>query len=555
MDRFDVVLVLPYPFSDHPSFPEGILKKALELEGLSVGILETPFWQKPASFAVLGRPRLFFAIVAGPVDSVVLNYTSSRKRRMEDLYQVRGKAFFEDTPSSIAYKIRPDRTILVFANRIRELFKEVAIVIGGLEASLRVFAHYDFQEERIRRSILLDSRADLAVIGMGEKQIISIARLLQQGAAAREIAIPGTARVAAGPAPPQDFVELPSLDSIAGDALKLMEAQLLHERAVLQGKGACQQQGGRWVIAQKTEAYSSSDLDHIYGQDYSRAHRSANAFTPALQMNLFSITSHRGCCGGCSFCAIATHEGKQVVSRSRESILQEIERMTGHPAWKGYISDIGGASAEMYGMDCTRNGCDKPSCLQPRTCRRLSSITSFLELLRACRKVWGVKKIFVGSGIRFDLFLQHPELLEEIMEHHAGRFLRIAPEHTEDEMLRLMRKPPFDTLEEFVRLFESINRGLRRKIQLALYLIVGHPGERWEHIESMALKLKRLGLFSPDVQIFTPTPGTLSTAMFYSEVSPAFKPLEVEDDIKALIRRKSLLTEPHETRRPTKFPA
>ncbi len=552
MDRFDIVLVLPYPFSDHPSFPEAILKKALEAEGFSVGILETPFWQRPASFGLLGRPRLFFAVVSGPVDSMVLNYTSSRRRRREDLYQFRGEAFFEGTPSSIAYKIRPDRTSIVFANRIRELFKGTAIVIGGLEASLRVFAHYDFQEERIRRSILLDSRADLAVTGMGEKQIVSIARLLRQGSAAGEIDIPGTARVAAAPAPPQGFVKLPSLESIAGDALKLMEAQLLHAKALLQGKGAFQEQGGRWVIAQKAETYSPSDLDHIYGQVYSRAHRSGENITPALQMNLFSITSHRGCCGGCSFCSLANHEGTHVVSRSRESILQEVAKTTGHPAWKGYISDIGGASAEMYGMDCTRNGCDKPSCLQPRTCKRLSSPTSFLELLRACRKVRGVKKIFVGSGVRFDLFLQYPELLEEIMGHHAGRFLRIAPEHTEDELLRLMRKPSFDRLEEFVRLFQSINRGLRRKIELALYLIVGHPGERWEHIESMARKLKSMGLLSPDVQIFTPTPGTLSTAMFYSGVSPAFKPLEVEKNIKALIRRKSLLIGPHRSPRPSK---
>jgi uncharacterized radical SAM protein YgiQ len=554
MDRFDVILALPYPFSDHPSFPEGILKKALEAEGFSVGILETPFWQKPASFAFLGRPRLFFAIISGPVDSVVLNYTSSRKRRREDLYQFGGKAFFEDTPSSIAYKIRPDRTTLVFANRIREQFKDVAVVIGGLEASLRVFAHYDFQEDRVRRSILLDSRADLAVTGMGEKQLVSIASLLEKGVAPGEIDIPGTARVATAPPCSKDFVKLPSLESITEEPMKLMEAQLVQEQAVLQGKGACQEQGGRWVIVQRPEAYSTSDLDHIYGQDYGRAHRTGSGLTPALQMNLFSITSHRGCCGGCSFCSIAMHEGKQVVSRSQESILQEVEKMTRHASWKGSISDIGGASAEMYGMSCTQKGCEKPSCLQPRPCRHLSSVTPFLDLLRACRKVRGVKKIFVGSGIRFDLFLQHPELLEEIMVHHAGRFLRIAPEHMEDLVLRLMRKPSFDTLEKFVRLFESINRGLRRKIQLASYLIVGHPGESPEHVESMARKVKRLGLVSSDVQIFTPTPGTLSTAMFYSGVSPAFKPLEVEKDIKALIRRKNLLTEPPTNRRLAKSP-
>jgi uncharacterized radical SAM protein YgiQ len=322
-----------------------------------------------------------------------------------------------------------------------------------------------------------------------------------------------------------------------------MEAQLLQEQAMLQGKGACQEQDGRWVIAGKAEDYSPTDLNRIYGQDYSRALASGRSPTPALQMNLFSVTSHRGCCGGCSFCSIVMHEGKQVVSRSGESILQEVEKMTRHPAWKGYIPDIGGASAEMYGTDCSEKGCEKPSCLQPRPCRHLSSVEPYLELLRACRNIQGVKKIFVGSGIRFDLFLQHPELLEEIMINHAGRFLRIAPEHTEDKVLGLMRKPSFSALEEFVLLFESINRGLRRKIQLAPYLMVGHPGETWEHVQAMSGKIRRLGLLTSDVQIFTPTPGTLSTAMFYSGVSPSFKPLGLERNIKALVSRKKLLTD------------
>jgi uncharacterized radical SAM protein YgiQ len=544
MDPVDVIFVLPSPFSDHPCFPEGILKKALELNGFSVGILETPRWQSSSSFGLLGRPRLFFAIVSGPADSIVLNYTSSRKRRMEDLYQFGGKGYFKDAPPSIGSKIRPDRTVLVFANRLREEFKDVPIVIGGLEASLRLFAHYDFQEDRIRRSILLDSRADLAVTGMGEKQIVRIAQAMEQGAAAREIEIAGTARLASNPPPQEKFMRLPCLESISRDALKLMESQLVIEKAVLQGKGICQEHNGRWVISQKAEEYRSSDLDRIYGLNYSRAHQSGKSLSPALQMNLFSITSHRGCCGGCAFCSIATHEGKQIVSRSRASILREVETLIRHPAWKGYVSDIGGASAEMYGMDCRQRGCEKPSCLHPGPCKNLSSPSPFLELLRQCRKVRGVKKIFVSSGIRFDLFLQHPELLEEIMVHHAGAFLRIAPEHTEDEVLHLMKKPSFEILEQFVRLFQAINRGLRRKIQLAPYLIVGHPGERPDHVASMAKKLRDLGFSSADVQIFTPGPGTLSTAMFYSRVSPTFTPLEVEKNVQALIRRKNLLADP-----------
>lgn len=541
MDSFDVIFALPYPFSDHPSFPEGILKKALEVGGFSVGILETPFWQRSSSFARLGRPRLFFAVISGPVDSMVLNYTSSRKRRTEDRYQLGGKGFFEGAPFSIGSKIRPDRTTIVFANRIREEFKDVPIVIGGLEASLRLFAHYDFQEDRIRRSILLDSRADLAVTGMGEKQIATIARLVDQGISIRDIAISGTARLSSSPPANEDFVHLPSLGSIARDAMKFLESQSMFERAVLQGKGVCQEQNGRWVIAQKAADYASSDLDWIYGLKYSRAHRTGRSLSPALQMNLFSITSHRGCCGGCAFCSIASHEGKRLVSRSQQSIIREVEKLTRHAAWKGHVSDIGGASAEMYGTDCLRSACEKASCTHPAPCRHLSSGGPFLDLLRQCRKIEGVKKIFVSSGIRFDLLLQHPALLEEIMVHHTGRFLRIAPEHTEDEVLHLMRKPSFETLEKFVRLFQSINRRLSRRIQLAPYLIVGHPGEKRKHVQSMAKKLRGLGLLNADVQIFTPSPGTLSTAMFFSNASPNGEPIEVEKDVNTLIRRKKLL--------------
>lgn len=538
-----MIFALPYPFTDHPSFPEGILKKALEIHGFSVGILETPFWQEPSSFALLGKPRLFFAIVSGPVDSVVLNYTSSRKRRRQDLYQRNGKAFFEASASSVSSKIRPDRTVLVFANRIRQCFKEVPIVIGGLETSLRLFAHYDFQEDRIRRSILLDSRADLAVTGMGEKQVVAIARLLEQGAQAGELDLPGTAKLA--PAPPLEnrFARLPSLETILQDRSKLLEAQMLLENAVLEGRGAFQEQQGRWVVAGKAESYHASDLERIHGQDYTRAHPSLRTCSPALQMNLFSVTSHRGCCGGCAFCSIALHEGRRLVSRSQESILHEIEGLTRHPLWKGYVSDIGGASAEMYGMDCARTGCAKASCLHPQPCRHLPSVNPFVELLRACRAVKGVKKVFLGSGIRYDLFLEHPELLEEIMIHHAGRFLRVAPEHTEDDLLRLMKKPPFDTFKRFIKLFRSINKSLGRKIILAPYLMVGHPGERWGHVQSMARKIRSLELAAPDVQIFTPTPGTLSTAMFYARALPTLEPLDTETDIKALLRRKHLLTQ------------
>jgi uncharacterized radical SAM protein YgiQ len=542
MSSFDVIFVLPYPFSDHPSFPEGILRKALEIEGYRVGIIETPFWQEKESFAALGKPRLFFAVISGPVDSVVLNYTSSRKRRREDLYQIGGTAYFEGYPPSIKYKIRPDRTTIVFTNRLKELFHDVPIIIGGLEATLRCFAHFDFQQDKIRRSVLLDSKADLLVTGMGEKQLVRIARSFESRLPVVTLTPPGTANVTKERPDPSRFVELPSFEAILKDKTKLIEAHLILERGLLERKGIVQKHGDRYVVQQPEESYAPSDLDAVYDQPYSRMHLKGDEYSPALRMNLFSITSHRGCGGGCSFCSIQVHQGKKVISRTIESITKEIRSLSKHPEWKGYISDIGGATAEMYGNDCEIEACLKPSCLWPSKCKVFSSGKRYLELLRECRKLPEVKKVFLGSGIRYDVLLHNPELLEEILLHHSGKFLRIAPEHSEDPVLNLMRKPPFKTLESFVSLFNSINRKLKRKIEMAPYLIVGHPGENRADVVEMKKKLKSLGMRSTDVQIFTPTPGTLSTAMYYAECDPSFKSIPVEKAIGQLMERKRLMS-------------
>ncbi len=337
-------------------------------------------------------------------------------------------------------------------------------------------------------------------------------------------------------------MELPSFEDILEDKTKLMEAHLVLERGLLEGKGVVQKHGDRYVIQQPAESYDFSDLDGIYDQPYSRMHLKGHDYSPALRMNLFSVTSHRGCGGGCSFCSIQVHQGKKVISRSVESITKEIRGLSKHPEWKGYISDIGGATAEMYGDDCETEPCLKPSCLYPNQCGVFSPGKRYLELLRECRKLPGVKKIFLGSGIRYDILLHNPELLEEILLHHSGRFLRIAPEHTEDPVLNLMRKPSFETLESFVRLFNSINRKLKRKIELAPYLIVGHPGEKRAHVVEMKKKLASLSMKTTDAQIFTPTPGTLSTAMYYAECDLSFKPIPVEKTISELMERKRLFT-------------
>lgn len=542
MPKFDVIFVLPYVFSDHPSFPGGILKRTLEAHGFSVGVIETPSWQEAGSFAVLGPPRLFFAIIPGPVDSVVLNYTSTRKRRQEDLYQKNGGAFFPGCPPSIKFKIRPDHTVVVFANRIRQMFKDVPIIIGGIEATLRRFAHYDFQEDKIKRSILFDSRADLLVTGMGEKQIVAIAQKANAGQTLKELDIHGTARITKNIDKFNNYEVLPTLAEILKEPPKLVEAALKIESARIWGKGIIQPQDGRFVIEHPPQDYSTEDLDRIYGYPYTRSHPNSKTLSPALVMNLFSVTSHRGCGGGCAFCSISLHEGKRIISRSPGSILHEIERFNQHPRWNGIVSDIGGATAELYGNDCSNTKCKRVSCLSKETCQTVRSTDKYLELLRQCRKVKGVRKILLGSGTRFDLLLQNPTLLEEILVFHPGKFLRVAPEHTEKGVLDLMRKPAFEVFEEFVTLFNRINSKLKHKVELAPYLIVGHPGETLKDVLIMAERLKKLRVKTTDVQVFTPTPGTLATAMYYAGVSPEFKEIPVERDIKGLQKRKSVLT-------------
>jgi uncharacterized radical SAM protein YgiQ len=540
--KFDVILVQPYPFADHPSFPEGILKRALEAAGFRVGVLETPDWQDKASFTALGRPALFFAVVAGPLDSVVLNYTAGRRRRREDLYQLDGRAFFAGRPPDIKFKIRPDRTVTLFCNRLREAFRDVPLVIGGVEAHLRCFAHYDFQEGRVRRSLLLDSRADILVSGNGEKQAVVIARLLQQGVLAREIDIPGTARVWAGLPPGKECLELPPCEEVQADPAKLMEGQRMVDRAG-GSRALAQRHANRWVVLNPSERYDGAELDFIYGLEYRRRHLNSAEYSPALRMNLFSITSHRGCAGGCSFCSITQSGGRRVVSRSPDSILREVRSLAAHPEWRGAVSDIGGPTAEMYGSDCPVVSCKKSSCLLPRMCPQYKPGEAYLDLLRQARALPGVKKIMLGSGVRHDLMLQNPDLLEEILREHVGGFLRVAPEHTEDEVLELMGKPCFAAFEEFAALFRRLNRKLRRPVELAPYLIVGHPGETAAMVPAMRKKLCALGLKTCDAQIFTPSPGTLSTAMYHSGLSPQGKPLAVEKDVRALQERKRLLAD------------
>jgi uncharacterized radical SAM protein YgiQ len=320
-----------------------------------------------------------------------------------------------------------------------------------------------------------------------------------------------------------------------------MEATLKMESARLLNKGILQQQVDRYVVAHPDEVYTSEDLDNYYGYKYTRTHLNGSVRSPALKMNLFSVTSHRGCGGGCTFCSISLHQGKQVISRSESSIIEEISQFNRHPLWKGIVSDIGGATAEAYGTECFNQQCQKVSCFSKSLCRQLPSANRFLQLLKEARRIKGVRKIFLGSGFRYDLMLRNPQLLEEILYFHSGKFLRVAPEHTGQNVLDLMRKPGFHVFEEFVALFNRLNRKMKRKVLLALYVIVGHPGETMTDVITLARYLKKLNISAVDVQVFTPSPGTLSTAMYYAGISPDLKQIPVERNIKELMRRKEII--------------
>ncbi|MBN1197565.1 MAG: radical SAM protein [Candidatus Aminicenantes bacterium] len=523
--RFDIILVLPYPFSDHPSFPEGLLAGALRSNGFRVGILDAIRWQDPDEFTRLGRPELFFAIVPGPVDSVIMNYTPVLKRRREDLYQADGSAFFPDSQRAVASRVRPDRCVITLANQIRKAWKDVRVIAGGMETGQRIFAHYDFLQQRIRRSVILDARLDLAVTGMGEIQICAAARAAAGRNNLRETGIPGTAVVSSNRPDNENFEELPGLEEIENDPSLLLTAYKILNRADAVGKGVFQRQNERWIVRQPQAKYTPEDLDTAYSREYTRTHPNNHCMSPALKMNLFSITSHRGCVGRCAFCAVCHHQGDKVISRSPESICREVDQLSRHPRWRGVISDVGGATAEMYGMDMPA----------------LDSGPPYLQLLRRIRRHPQVRKVFVASGVRHDLMLKWPELLEEIMRHHSGRFLRVAPEHIDDDVLRCMGKPRFSLFRDFCSLFAEINRGLRRRVELAAYVIVGHPGEEEKHIKDMASLLRNLGVSRVDAQIFTPAPGLLSTAMYMAGMDAGGRNIPVCRDTRELEKRKNTL--------------
>jgi uncharacterized radical SAM protein YgiQ len=519
--QFDIILITGDAYVDHPSFGTALIGRVLWDAGFSVGIIAQPQLQSPGGFTVLKTPRLFFGISSGNVDSMVNNYTPNLKRRGEDVYSPRGAL------------IRPDRATIVYANRVHEHFPKVPIVIGGIEASLRRFAHYDYWQDRVRQSILADAPADLLVFGMGERQMVEIAQRLASGESVSALRnIRGTSwtmDVAEWrSARPEGIVEIPGFAEAARDKTAYARAFALHYREQDPVRGrAVAQPHPKTVVIQNPPACSLTpeELDHIYELPFARAvHPSYKQPVPALEPVQFSITSHRGCFGACSFCALTHHQGRIIQSRSSDSIIREATRITKMPAFKGVIQDIGGPTANMYHLSCdqweTCGACaDKrcsPVCKNLHTCHEEQC-----RLLSRIRGIPGVNHVFIGSGIRYDLALADDSgYLKTIGDHHISGHLKVAPEHIAPKVTKIMNKPGREVFDRFCAQFETLQQGKKKRQYLLPYFMSGHPGCSIPDMVALAVYIHDHNLYTEQVQDFTPTPMSVSSCMYYTGLNP-----------------------------------
>jgi len=517
--ELDVVFVSGDAYVDHPSFGVPLLARWLEFHGFRVGIIAQPDWKNVAAFRALGRPKLFFAVTAGAMDSMVAHYTPAGKIRRDDAY----------TPGNV-HGARPNRATIVYTSCCKAAYKDVPVVIGGIEASLRRFAHYDYWEDKVRRSILFDSKADLLVFGMGEIPLLTVAQRLKTGesiSAATDIR--GTAVAVKEPLSCSGAIHLPSFEQVTADKLSYAEAFKLsgHEQNPYSGKTLFQQHAERVLLCNPPSLpLTTAQLDSIYALPFTRLpHPSYQEPIPAWEQIKTSITTHRGCNGGCAFCAITSHQGKFIQSRSENSVLAEIGRIAAEKWCRGSISDIGGPTANMFGVRCTApdsgHSCRRASCLYPALCRNLHlADREGARLLERARKMGGVRHTAVASGVRFDLLLKQPHYFAELTAHHVGGLLKVAPEHLCEPVTRAMRKPGEQVFTAFLEMFRSKSREAGKRQAVVPYLISGHPGCTLSDMVDLALKLKSLGLRVEQVQDFTPTPGTLSTCIYHTGVDP-----------------------------------
>ncbi|MGM9539353.1 YgiQ family radical SAM protein [Anaerovibrio sp.] len=522
-EELDFIFVSGDAYVDHPSFGPAILCRLLERHGYRVGIIPQPDWHGMSDFASLGKPRLGFLVSSGNLDSQLSHYTAAKRLRHDDSYSPGGK------PGR-----RPERAVSVYTRKLRECWgSEVPIIIGGIEASLRRFAHYDYWSDEVRPSILADCDADLLVYGMGERQLIEIAAQLHQGVEIQNIQdVQGTCFRVPNFDYIWDYEALPSLAEVRKSKEAFAEAFRTEylEQDAFRGKKLAQQ-NGRWCIVQNPPAMplSTEEMDEIYDLPYMRTWHpmyDKEGGVPAIREVKFSITAQRGCFGGCSFCAIISHQGRIIQARSDASILREAEIMVKQPDFKGYIHDVGGPTANFHRTACDiqlkRGTCHGRQCLSPEVCKNLvADHSGYLGLLRKLRRLPGVKKVFIRSGIRFDyLMLAKDDFLRELCEHHISGQLKIAPEHISDRVTRLMGKSGSQVYRRFVERFERMNRQLGKKQYLVPYFMSSHPGSHLEDAIELAEFIREMGYHPEQVQDFIPTPGTLSTCMWYTGLNP-----------------------------------
>lgn len=566
----DVILVTGDAYIDHPSFGMALIGRLLEAQGFRVGIISQPDWTSAKDFCKLGRPNLFFGVTGGNMDSMVNRYTSDKKIRSNDAY----------TPNGVAGK-RPDRAVNVYSHRCREAYKDVPIIIGGIEASLRRIAHYDYWSDKVRKSVLLDSKADLLVYGNAERQIIEIAHRLANGETISELkgirgtvhfvkqipegyAVkdstdvdhPGTVTPAQNPYQEQPVcnsttehntgekalrfdkqlikdqraktvIRLPAYEAVKDDPILYAHAsRVMHgETNPGNARPLIQQHGARQLwINPPPVPLTTKEMDGVFDLPYSRLpHKEyGNANIPAFEMIQHSVNIMRGCFGGCTFCSITEHEGRIIQSRSEDSIIREIEAIRdSSPNFTGHISDLGGPTANMYRLACKdpkiEAACRKPSCVYPGICSNLNTDhTPLIKLYRRARVLPGIKKIFIASGLRYDLAVESPEYVKELVSHHVGGYLKIAPEHTEQSVLSKMMKPGMGTYDRFKTMFDKYSKEAGKEQYLIPYFIAAHPGTTDKDMLNLALWLKRNGFRADQVQAFLPSPMSIATAMYHS---------------------------------------
>lgn len=552
---YDFLLVTGDAYVDHPSFGTAVIGRVLEAAGYRVAVLAQPDWHSAEAFRAMGRPRLGVMVGSGNLDSMVAHYTAAKKRRSEDFYSPGKKA-----------GLRPDHAVIVYANRAREAFPGLPVIIGGLEASLRRFAHYDYWDDKVRRSALMDAGADILVYGMGEYASLEIARRLRKKEAVESIRdVRGTAvLLPEGEDPAFDSVELPSFEAVRDRAedyalatrIEYTEHDPIRGRALIQAH-----EGRRLLVNPPALPLDTKELDRVAELPYTRQYHpmyESMGGVPAIEEVKFSVIHNRGCFGGCNFCSLAFHQGRMVTSRSHESLVREVTALTKLPDFKGYINDVGGPSANFRRPSCQKQlkhgMCPQRRCLAPEPCPNLDADHSdYLALLRKLREIPGIKKVFVRSGIRYDFMLEDKsgEFFSELVKHHISGQLKVAPEHCIDSVLDYMGKPHIGVYEKFMDKYRRLNDRYSREQYVVPYLMSSHPGSRLQDAVALAEYLNRTGRQPEQVQDFYPTPGTISTCMYHTGLDPmTMEPVYVAKDRHEKAMQRALL----QWKRPDKRP-